>query len=131
MKIIRQVIATNSINFTGVFLSVYIYQVIFLLLTKSHLIFEILLVSLLSILFYGLLFWGIFFIGIVVLDFLIIRNTKKNLRKMLLLEWLIVSSPFIYWIIIFREWIFLVAVITFFITQMLREEKIQKIQGFL
>ena len=65
-------------------------------------------------------------ISLVVLDLLLLVRSQNNLRQKLLLEWAIISSPFVYWTIKYQQWIFLVAVIAFLITQFLREKLIPK-----
>jgi hypothetical protein len=122
-----KVLITNSINILGIFLSTYLYFVIYSLLCNSNASYTILFGALFSVILYGMLFWAIFFAGIFILDLILICNRKFNLRWMLLLEWLLISSPFIYWMILYREWVFLVAIITFLITQLFREHKIRKI----
>lgn len=131
MKNISKILATNSVNLIGIFFATLIFCVISGLVHQQLNLFQILFGTVLSILLYGMLFWAIFFVGIFVLDLLIICNSKKNLKQMLILEWLIISTPFIYWIIIYQEWIFLVAVVTFLITQLAREQKIREIKGFI
>ena len=73
-----------------------------------------------------MMFWGLFIISLIVADLLLIVWSQKLLKQKLLLEWLLVSSPFIYWVIKYQEWISLIGMITFFITQLLREKLIVK-----
>ena len=132
MNYFRKILATNSINVIGIFLSTYFYGVINAILSQSLTLFQILIGILISIILYGMIFWLIFFIGILLLDFILISKSRKNLKQKLYLEWLIISLPFFYWIFQHQEWIFLVATISFLITQTFREAKILKIQkGFV
>jgi hypothetical protein len=73
------------------------------------------------------MFWGLFAVLLVVGDLLFIVRDQKKLRIKLLIEWGVISSPFIYWTIKYGEWIFAAALITFFITQFLRERLITKV----
>jgi len=52
------------------------------------------------------------------------RN-QNNLMRKLILEWLLVSIPFIYLGIKYRKWIFLLAVLVFLFTQVLRNRYIK------
>jgi hypothetical protein len=45
----------------------------------------------------------------------------------LALEWIIISLPFIYWLIKYNQWIFLLAILAFLIGQYLRRPYIFKI----
>lgn len=44
-----------------------------------------------------------------------------------MIQWGLISLPFIYWVFYYEEWIFLVAVIAFFVTQNLRRIRIVKL----
>ncbi|MGN6296742.1 MAG: hypothetical protein ACTHM7_08170, partial [Ginsengibacter sp.] len=75
-----------------------------------------------SMLVYGMIFWMGFIISILILDvilFGLIRGLRYVTYK-LLAEWIIISAPFIYWLIKYREWIFMVAVLAFLLGQFLR-----------
>jgi len=128
MKNFLTLLYTNWINLVGIFLTTYIYGVIVLAVKSDNPFYQILMAILFAVIFYGVFFWVIFLIGISILDFLIIQNTKRKLRHMLILEWLIISSPFVYWFSINSEWIFLIAIITFLFTQILRERKIKQLK---
>jgi hypothetical protein len=75
-----------------------------------------------------MMFWICFIIALVVLDLFLIVFNQTNLKLKLLVEWFIISSPFIYWAIIYerQRWIYIIAIIAFFITQLLREKLIVK-----
>lgn len=128
MKNTLKILATNWINITGIFISVLIYSVIYGYINTAQNILQLILGSSILIFLYGVIFWSGFLITILMLDIvIIILNKKNNLKKMLLVEWLIISIPFFYWAIKYKQWVFLVAIIAFFITQLLRAKKIEKI----
>ena len=121
-----KVLTTNWINLLGVFLVVFLYAII-LNLTETNVsrnLFQSIFAALILVCGYGIMFWGLFVIALVVLDLLLIMRNPNNLKTMLLIEWLIISSPFIYWTIRYKEWIFVAAIIAFLITQLLRENRI-------
>lgn len=126
-----KVILTNWINLLGVFLVTYVFIAIWALIDRnlSYNIFQALLAALFSVLGYGMMLWGLFIILLSTFDLILIVPNKGNLRIRLLIEWLIVSSPFIFWTIKYNEWIFLVAIGAFLITQLIREKKIVKVIG--
>jgi len=73
-----------------------------------------------------MMFWGVFIIALIILDLVLLRN-KENLKMKLLVEWLIISAPFVYWTVKYHEWIFVAAIVAFLIAQLLREKKILEI----
>ncbi|HEX8020309.1 hypothetical protein [Mucilaginibacter sp.] len=123
-----KIILTNWINLLGVFGSVFLFAVV-LTLTQANLsynIFIAIIVALFSVIAYGMMFWALFIVSLVLLDLILIVPKRKNLKIRLVIEWLIISSPFIYWTIKYHEWIFAVGIVSFFITQLLREKHILK-----
>jgi hypothetical protein len=119
------VIKTNWINITGVFLITYFYVITDVLLHSGTFI-QAIVGGLISICLYGMMFWGLFVVSLIALDLLVIMRNKNHLKEKLVIEWFVISSPFIYWIIKYREWIFVVAIIAFLITQLLRERLIKQ-----
>lgn len=124
-----KVIKTNWINILGVFISVFVYAIILNIADEniSRNFFQSILAALMLVCLYGVMFWALFIVLLIVFDLLFIVKTQNNFKSRLLIEWLIISSPFIYWTVRYREWIFLVAIIAFLITQLLREKSIRTI----
>lgn len=129
-----KIILTNWINIIGVFVAVYIYGVIDTLLyfvTETNSTIDGLrlafLGSLLAIVIYGMIFWIGFIASLIITD-AVLNNTNQNkLYFKLMIQWGLISLPFVYWLFRYEEWIFLVAVVAFFITQNFRRIKIVKI----
>jgi hypothetical protein len=90
----------------------------------SYNIFQAIVVALFSVIAYGMMFWAFLIVSLVLLDLILIIPNRNNLKIKLIIEWLIISSPFIYWTIKYNEWIFAVGIVSFFITQLLREKYI-------
>ena len=128
---LTKIIATNYINLLGIFISVFLYCVFDLLITRSYPINQILILALVAIIFQGFTFWGIFAFLICALDWLLIKPFANKLNQMIILESIAVSIPFIYLVIRYNAIIFVVAVVSFYITQMIRQKSIRKIKGFL
>lgn len=129
MFIFMKILATNWINVLGVFVAMLLYSVIFNQ-TNNHLnntIFQSVVASLILICLYGLIFWGLFIAELAILDLLLILPNQKHIRQKLIIEWILVSTPYIYWLIRYKVWIFLVAIIAFAITQLLRKQLIVNI----
>lgn len=124
MKILK----TNWINITGVFVAVFLYAIVLNLIDEnvSRNLFQSIFAALILVFGYGMMFWALLIISLVILDSLLLLRSQNNLKAKLIIEWLIISSPFIYWTIRYQEWIFVAAIIALFITQLLREKNIQK-----
>lgn len=123
-----KVIKTNWINITGVFIAVFAYAIILNIndVNVSRNLFQAILPALILVCLYGFLFWILFSILLIVFDLILIVRNQTNLIAKLIVEWLAISSPFIYWAILYREWIFVSAIITFFITQFIRQKQIRR-----
>lgn len=123
MKILK----TNWINLIGVFITVFLYAIVLNLndTNVSRNLFQSILPALILVCLYGILFWALFIILLVVLDLLFIVKDQTNLTAKLLIEWFIISSPFIYWAVRYREGIFIAAIIAFLITQFIRQTRIR------
>ncbi|WP_299462645.1 hypothetical protein [Mucilaginibacter sp.] len=79
------------------------------------------------VLFYGAMFFAGFMIIMLFLDIILLRQNAKYLRVKLISEWILGSSPFVYWTVIYNEWIFAVAIVAFGGAQLLREKRIVSI----
>lgn len=126
MKILK----TNWINIVGVFTVLFLYTTIYGLMDSniSRNFFQAIIASLIGICLYGIMFWAGFIIMLIILDCVLIIPNSKNLKIKLLIEWIVISVPFIYWAIKYPEQrtLYIVAVITFLITQLFRERLINK-----
>lgn len=127
MKILK----TNWINILGVFISVLLYSIIYNLTVDDGVtrnFFQSIFAAILLVLLYGLMFWIGFILLLIVLDLILIVPNQSNLKLKLLLQWIIISGPIIYWAIIYERQrnIYIIAVISFLITQLIREKLITK-----
>jgi hypothetical protein len=121
-------VKTNWINLLGVFVSVTLYSTIFNYTDPqtSRTIIQSFIASLILVIGYGMIFWLPFVVALIVLDYFLIPNKVDGLRYKLILQWMIISAPFIYWMLKYSEWIFLIAIATFLITQLIRERLIKE-----
>jgi len=127
MKILK----TNWINILGVFISVLFYSIIYNLTVDDGVtrnFFQSIFAAIFLVLLYGLMFWAGYILALIVLDLIMVVPNQNNLKVKLLVEWAIISAPFIYWAIIYERQrnIYIVAVIVFLITQLIREKLITK-----
>jgi len=104
---------------------VFSYAVIRAYLTMSFSLFQAITSGLILVVLYGKTFWVGFVIALISLDLILLKD-KQSLVLMLLTEWIIISIPFIYWFFKYKQWIFIIAVITFFFMQLLRNRMLQK-----
>jgi hypothetical protein len=125
--------STNWINILGIFIAVYLSILVIELINPTNdlnnYFATAVIGGLFAIIFYGSMFWAGFILIMFILDVLLLNRDQSLLLPKLLLEWIIVSSPFIFWFIQYTEWIFLIAVCAFFITQYLRRKEIIRILG--
>lgn len=124
-----EIIKTNWITVLGIFSMVFLYA-IYLNITDinvSRNIFQSILPALILVVLYGALFWLLFLSLLVLLDIFFVAKVKVDLRVRLLIEWVIVSIPFIYWALKYKQWILIVAVVAFLMTQLLREKCLRQI----
>ena len=124
MKIIK----TNWINIIGILIAVYLYALMLNLFDadKSLNFIQVVFAPLILILLYGAIFWALFIMLLIIFDLLFIVKNQENLKKKMILETFIIITPYVYWLIVYDEWIFLVAIVTFFITQIYRRKLIVK-----
>ena len=74
------------------------------------------------------MFWAGFIIMLIILDCILIIPDSTNLKIKVIIEWIVISAPFIYWAVKYPEQrnLYIVAIIAFLITQLLRERLITK-----
>jgi hypothetical protein len=121
-----KVIKTIWINLTGVFMAVFIHAILLSLIDAnvSRNLFQAIFAALYLVCLFGFLPWMLFILLLSGLDLILFGRNQKSPEVKLLLEWLIISSPFIYWIVRYNEWIFLTGIIAFLITQLIRRKQI-------
>jgi len=129
MKNYFKIFRTNWINLLGIFITTFLYVFLNSYINFSATIYQALFGAFLSVCLYGIIFWTGFIIVIAVLDFLfLVKSNNDSIKIRLLIEWGLISIPFFYWAIKYKQWIFIIAIITFFITQMFRVKQILKIK---
>jgi len=74
---------------------------------------------------YGPMIIAGFYAVVFVLDIIGFGFTKANVLRVLLLEWLIISSPFVYWAFKYDYWLWLTLSLSFLATQLFRKLKIE------
>ena len=121
MKEVMKIVLTNWINVASIFIAVYVAGFISAIVKDKFKFNEALFGTTYSILGYGMIFWIGFFILISLLDILLFSFNKQQqyTNYKLIIEWVLISSPFIYWFVKYNQWIFLVAIIAFLIGQFL------------
>lgn len=129
MKKIIKIVLSNWINLLTIFVVVYVVGFLSAVINDKFTFSEALFGTTYSVVGYGMLFWIGFIICILVLDILLFSIDKKpqNTTFKLFIEWLIISAPFIYWLIKYGEWIFLVGILAFLLGQILRKHRILKL----
>lgn len=129
IKQVFKVVLTNRINLFTIFIAVYIANLIFNIANAKFAFGEALFGATYLVLGYGIMFWIGFIMCILVLDTVLFSFCKEPqyTTYKLAIEWILISSPFIYWLIKYNQWIFLVAVLAFLLGQYLRRPHIIRI----
>lgn len=129
MKEVIKIVLTNWVNVVAILISVYIYAFILAYSDKTFNFKQSIFSANYLVFLYGILLWIGFFILIVLLDILLFGFNKQPqyTNYKLAAEWILISSPFIYWLVKYNQWIFLVAVLAFLVGQFLRKAYIFKI----
>jgi len=128
IKLKFKIYFTNWINVLGIIIGTYVFLVVTeLFKTGISALPQMLIMAMVAIVLYGGIFFTGFLISMLVLDLILMNDNTKYLKLKLIVEWGLISVPFVYWLLEYSEWIFLVAVIFFFIMQFIREKRILKI----
>ena len=124
-----KILLTNWTNFFGVFIAVFLYAIFYNIYDESATrnFYQSTVAAFILVSLYGMLFWGLYITELILFDLLFIVKDQSKLKKKLIIEWLLISIPFIYWIIFHKQLIFLVGVIVFLITQLIRQNLIIKV----
>jgi hypothetical protein len=133
MEAKKQILKTIWINIAGIFLAVYLYSIISALLKIKEFgdLGQTLAIGFIGGLYlvigYGFVIWIGFLIMIIPIELIFMNSSIERIKTVLIFEWIIISLPFIYWLIEYTEWVFLIAVLAFLITQVIRLRKIAKL----
>jgi hypothetical protein len=124
----KKILFSNWINIVGILVVLFCYTFLNSLINFQATFIQAFIGAFLLICLYGIIFWLGFLILIFILDLILIIPTKKSLKIGLLIEWLIISTPFIYWAVIYKEQrvLYIIAIIAFLISQMIREKWLNK-----
>ena len=124
-----KVALTNRVNLLSIFVLTYVVSVISGVVNNNLSIGQSLFGSLYSVLGYGMMFWIGFILLITVLDVLLFGFVQRTeyVNAKLIFEWVVISSPFVYWLIKYNQWVFLAAIVAFLIGQLIRKPMILKI----
>lgn len=127
-----KILLTNRINLVGVFIAVLLYNIVYNCLIDDQVsrnFFQAIIAAFILVCLYGIIFWIGFLLAILILDLILIVPNQKKLKLKLFAEWVIISTPIVYFSLIYerQRMMFLIAVIAFFITQLLRERLIKKL----
>jgi len=76
---------------------------------------------------YGLKILGCFALTIVAMDIVSFSWTNKWTKWTLILQWTIISAPFIYWAFEYEYWLWIALSISLLTTQLLRRKQIDSI----
>ncbi|WP_076666552.1 hypothetical protein [Pontibacter indicus] len=126
-----KILLSNWINVVGIIVTAYLYTFFWTFSKPSDFEGNRLMIwlfgSLFTIFGYGMMSWLLFVFAIVALDMLLIFPNRRKLTEKLLIEWLLIISPFIYWAFKYDYWLWIMLAASFLLTQLLRKRKIERI----
>jgi hypothetical protein len=78
---------------------------------------------------YGLLIIFYFYASIIIIDIIAFKWTKLETKQILLIEWIVIIPPFIFWAFKYEYWLWLTLALSFLLTQFYRKRQIEKIKN--
>src|SRR5690606_30744811 len=127
-----KIIATKWTHLDGFYLTTYLSFILFKLIGRGDdyewdiLWFGFISAGLLFIV-YGLNILGYFVLAIVTMDVISFSWSNKWTKETLIIQWIIISTPFIYWAFEYEYWLWITLSISLLITQMIRRNRIETI----
>jgi hypothetical protein len=125
-----KIISTNWTHLVGFYLTTYLSFILFKIIGLGDdyewdtLWFGFISAGLLFIV-YGLDILGYFVLTILTMDIISFSWTNKWIKETLIIQWIIISTPFIYWAFEYQYWLWITLSISLLITQMIRRKKIE------
>ncbi len=133
MKVVLKITSTNWIHLVGFYITTFLTLLLFKatgLSGESDTWMNALATmpsSVLGLFFlYGPVIIGSFYIALIILDIVCFRFTKLSVWKIILLEWIVIITPFIIWAFEYKYWLWIFLSFSFFVTQLLRKTKIER-----
>jgi len=134
VRSILKITATNWVHVVGFLVTTYLSLILFKLLGigDGYEWRQLIFIGLFSVPFlfitFGLPILAGFYLVIVALDFLAFKFIKLKTKRILQLEWFLLIIPFIYWAFLYEYWLWITLSVSFYFTQVLRIEMINKIE---
>lgn len=130
---ILRTITTNWIHVVGFYLMTYLSIVIGSFFDPTEdwepIILTGFFAALLLFVVYGYIILGWFYLAIVLLDVAFFTCTSKWRKEILMVEWVIISMPFVYWAFEYEYWLWITLSASLVATQMIRLGMIRKVEA--
>jgi len=127
-----KIISTNWTHLVGFYLTTYLSFILFKIIGLGDdyewdiLWFGFISAGLLFIV-YGLNILGYFVLAIATMDIISFCWSNKWTKETLIIQWIIISTPFTFWAFEYEYWLWITLSISFLITQMIRRRGIENI----
>lgn len=132
-KEILKIISTNWIHLVGFYITTYLTLVIGGIFDPTEgwqpLILTGFLAALMLFAIYGYAIIGWFYLTIFVMDMAAFSWKSRWTRGILIVEWLIISAPFVYWAFKYEYWLWITLSMSLLATQMLRKKSIDRVRA--
>lgn len=132
IKRILRTIMTNWIHLVGFYLMTYLTIVVGSIFDPTEgwdpVILTGFVAAFLLFVVYGSVIVGWFYLAIILLDVACLTWTNKWRKEILILEWIIISIPFVYWAFEYEYWLWIALSVSLLTTQMIRLRMIKKVE---
>jgi|SRR5688500_4868544 len=129
---ILRTITTNWIHVVGFYLMTYLTIVLGSFFDPTEgwepIILTGFFAALLLFVVYGYVILGLFYLAIVLLDVAFFTCTNKWRKEILIIEWIIISIPFVHWAFEYEYWLWITLSASLMATQMIRLRMIRKVE---
>ncbi len=128
-KRLTTVIKTNWIHLLGFYICIELFMVVSAIIDSKHhyqlqlFVFQLLLPALMLLFTYGLVPLIAFYLILLLLDLVLLTQTKLAIFDIVLIEWIIIAPIFIYWAFKYDYWLWLLLVSSFLVTQFIRARR--------
>ena len=133
IKGILKIISTNWIHLVGFYITTYLTLVIGEIFNPTEgwepIIVTGFLAAFMLFALYGYAIIGWFYLAILIMDMAAFGWKSRWTKEILIVEWVIISAPFVYWAFKYEYWLWLALSMSLLATQMLRKRSIDIVRG--
>lgn len=131
-KKLFKIISTNWIHLVGFYLATYLTIVVGEFFDPTEgwepIVLTGFVAALMLFIVYGYVIIGWFYLAILIMDIGAFSWKNNWTKRTLILEWIIISTPFIFWAVEYKYWLWITLSVSLLLTQLMRARRIEKIK---